>query len=350
MRAKVRVLVVDDSLVSQKLYRKAILHDGRFELLDIASDGRQAVRLVETEKPDVVSMDINMPLMDGIEATRLIMQTHPVPILIVSSLYNPEEQGLAMNVLEAGAVGIMPKPYGMGHVSHSRSIRNYLNMLYALSEVKVVRRKHFANQIVPRVSVSLSSADQQHIDGEYRLLVIGASAGGPESLKTILAALTPSFPLPVMIVQHIEPSFVEGFHIWLQSYSGIAIELVQGNSVLQPGRAYLAPANHHLVVSGFDMAALNQLPPIRGHRPSVGQLFRSAGDIYGKQVIAVILSGMGSDGAAELKFLKDLGALTFAQNKESCLVYGMPGEAVRLGGASVVTNPLEIVNQIKKIC
>ncbi len=350
MSKKIRVLVVDDSWVSQKLYRKILLDDGRFELLPIAANGRQAIEFVEEYHPDVVSMDVNMPVMDGIQATRLIMQVSPVPIVIVSSLYNPSEQEMAMEVLEAGAVSIMPKPNGPGHPAHLSTSRRYLNLLKSMSEVKVVRRRLYHKKEVPLpVAVDHIVMPRHNHQKGYKILVIGASAGGPESVKTILSALTPAFPLPVMIVQHIDPHFTEGFRLWLQSYSGIPVMLADSNQSLLPGHAYLAPGSKHLIIKHEGMATLSDAPPEKGHKPSVAHLFRSAGLVYGDNTIAVILSGMGSDGAAALKVLRDLGALTFAQNESSCLVYGMPGEAVRMGAASGILPPQDIVMEIMNI-
>ncbi len=348
---KIKVLIVDDSPVSQRIYRRIIAADSRLEIVAVVSNGREAVNYLSENKPDVVSMDLNMPHMDGIEATRHIMQHNPVPIVVSSSLYDPGQQEMAMEVLEAGAAGIMPKPPGPGHPDHDRAAKHYLRLLRSISEIKVIRRRpHLKNNTLHPVSV----ADEKNIPGDlkhkdYRVLLIGASAGGPEGVKAILAGLKPGFPLPVMIVQHIDWHFTEGYRLWLQSYTKIPVLAAGNNQALMPGHAVLAAGNKHLVIKSEGIAGFSDEPAHRGHRPSVRHLFKSAAEIYGNKAIAVLLSGMGTDGAEELKLLKDAGALTFAQNKETSLVFGMPGEAVRLGAATMVMSPENISNYINEI-
>jgi len=348
--AKIRVLVVDDSLTTQKLFRQILSGDHRFELVAIASNGRQALDYVARYNPDIVSMDLNMPLMDGMEATRQIMQKTPVPILIVSSYYNVSDQEMAIQALAAGAVSIMPKPAGIGHPDYHSTVKDYLRMLRTLSEVKVVRRK-----ITPRqANESIGQNEkfyhtQPDPKKDYKILTIGASAGGPESTKIMLSLLPPGFPLPVIIVQHIDAHFSEGYRLWLHSYSGIPVLISAEEQPLLPGHAYLAPGGKHLVFKSEGVATLSNAPPDKGHKPSVSQLFKSAAQAYGNKVIAVILSGMGSDGAEELKHLRNLGAMTFAQNEATCLVYGMPGEAVKLGAAAKVLPPEEIIRYILEL-
>jgi len=350
-RDKINVLVVDDSRVSQKLYERIITADERFELAGIAADGEEAVQLAAKLKPDVISMDLNMPRMDGMEATRRIMHLHPVPVIVVSSLYDISQQEMAIQVLEAGAVHIMPKPEGPAHLNHKRTVRQYLNALASMSEVKVVRRKPNTKPEASKTVYVSSDHVLPEIEksGNIKLLVIGASAGGPEGLKAILNEVGPDFPVPILIVQHIDHHFAEAYIQWLQTHTSMPVIMTGEDMALQRGKAYLAPGDKHLVVKAEGIVTVSSLPPVKGHRPSVSYLFSSAAKIYQNQIIAVLLSGMGTDGAQDLKYLKDLGAVTFAQNEESCLVFGMPGEAVKLGGACAVLPPLKIISEIKKI-
>lgn len=359
MSEKIKVLVVDDSIVSQRFYRHVIGGDNRFDLVHVAGNGLEAIEAVVRHRPDVVSMDINMPLMDGIKATRQIMETNPLPILVVSSLYHPSEQEMAVEVLGAGAVAIMAKPHGPSHPRHSYEVRYYLSMLKSMSEVKVVRRRpkygvkdssYHTNQAQSRLSADrpVNSLPAVNRD-DFRVVVIGASAGGPEAIKNMLSELTPAFPVPILIVQHIDSHFSEAYRLWLSSCSRIPILLCGHEESLVSGCAYLAPGDKHMIIKEPGIANLSNAPAERGHRPSVGQLFRSAGLVYKKQVIAVMLSGMGSDGALEMKYLKDMGALTYAQNETSCLVYGMPGEAVKLGCVDFLMHPTDIAKHIVNI-
>ncbi len=347
----IKVLIVDDSPVSQRIYRHIIATDSRLEIAAVVSNGREAVNYLAQNKPDVVSMDLNMPKMDGMEATKYIMQHHPVPIVVSSSLYDPSLQEMAMKVLEAGAVSIMPKPPGPGHPDYTRAAKNYLRLLRTMSEIKVVRRRpHLKNSHHDQDPEALKNSipeKLQHTD--YRVLVIGASAGGPEGVKAMLAGLKQGFPLPVLIVQHIDWHFTEGYRLWLQSHSKIPVLAAGDNQALIPGHAFLAAGNKHLVIKSEGIAGFSDEPAHRGHRPSVKHLFKSAAKTYGNKTIAVLLSGMGTDGAEELRMLRDAGALTFAQNKETSLVFGMPGEAVRLGAARMVMSPENIISYINEL-
>lgn len=348
---KIKVLIVDDSMVSQKLYKGLLSRDDRFEVVGIASDGQQAIDHVINLHPDVVSMDINMPLMDGIEATRKIMQLSPVPILIVSSLYQSGEVGMAMEVLEAGAVNILPKPHGPGHPKFEYTARKYLNMLQTMSEIKVVKRRFIPTNSAP---VTINNFRENNSKPclqatEYKVIVIGASAGGPEGVKTILNGLNPSIPVPILVVQHIDPHFAEGYCDWLRSTSSVPVHIAAADEVLIAGHAYFPPGDQHLILKSETLATISNDPPMKGLRPAVGHLFNSAANIFREKVIAVILSGMGKDGADELKMLKNTGAFTLVQDEASCLVFGMPGEAVKLDAACKILPPQAIVDLINKI-
>ena len=349
MTGKIKVLIVDDSQVSQTLHRQIISSDCDFQIAGVASNGREAVEFTRKFQPDVISMDLNMPLMDGIEATREIMQSNPVPIVVVSSFYEPAEVGLAMEVLDAGALTIMPKPFGHGHPEYSHTARKYLKTLKSMSEVKLVRRQPGLSNKKRSDKNSWLSASPSVQAGDYHVLVIGASAGGPESTKAILSALNKDFPIPIMLVQHVDSKFMEGYRLWLQSCARMPVVMAHDDQALLPGHVYLAPADKHLVVKAEGVAGLTDEAPVKGHRPSVGFLFKSAGDVYHNRVIAVILSGMGKDGVPEMKMLKDLGALTIAQNEASSLVFGMPGEAVRIGAVKKTLPSGEIATFVSNI-
>lgn len=347
-KEKIRLLIVDDSIVSQRVFSFIAETDDRLEIVGYASNGQEAIESVKRLKPDIVSMDIEMPIMDGKEATRQIMQICPVPIVISSNLYDPGQQELAMEVLEAGAVIIIPKPTGPDNPNYADSAKTWLRMVRTMSEVKVIRRKPFLkqNNTINFAGSEIKPDQPVREQSNYSILVIGASAGGPESVKTILSKLQTDFPLPVMIVQHIDKHFSEGYRLWLQSYSKIPVLAASEVQQLLPGNVYLSPGEKHLVIKNEGLAILSNEAPLKGHRPSVGHLFKSAAMIYGNRTIAVILSGMGNDGAEELKLLRNLGALTFAQNEASSLVFGMPGEAVRLRAAKRILPPEDIANEI----
>jgi len=346
----IRVLIVDDSVTARNLLKLLLSMDPRIEIAGMVSNGKEAVSFVEKEKPDVISMDIHMPVMNGFEATRQIMATNPVPIVIVSSAYNSSETQLSFKALEAGALTILPRPVGPGHVDFERDGKRYLFTIKSLSEVRVVRRRQGQppstfEQPKPSSYVATSQEKQaENITGG--IVAIGASAGGPSALQLIMEGVPSDFPFPILIVQHIDKGFAEGFAQWLGQLSSVPVIIPQDGDRLLPGRAYLAPGDHHLGVREKGIVTLSKEVPDHGLRPSVSYLFRSVGDCYGKRAMALLLSGMGQDGAKELKTLKEMGAFTIVQDKESCLVYGMPGEAIHLEASCHVLPPEKMIQAI----
>ncbi|MEI7677377.1 MAG: chemotaxis-specific protein-glutamate methyltransferase CheB [Bacteroidales bacterium] len=344
---KIKVLIVEDTLVVQKLLQKLVESDERFELVGIAENGKQAIEYVAKFSPDVVSMDILMPIMDGVEATRKIMQDNPVPVVIVSSFYQSSEIDIAMRVLDAGAVSILARPYGPGHSKFTKTSRQYLNTLKIMSEIKVVRRKEEKKL---KSSPIVNTVDQPESKDlkikKIQALAIGASAGGPEGLSKILSLMPTDFAAPVFVVQHIDSNFAEGFAAWLNTMSKLPVKIATNGEKALPGIVYLPSGDHHLLVRQNGTLAVTKDLQVRGLRPSVDLLFKSISEVYGKNSIAVLLSGMGKDGAEELKNLHDLGAFTIAQEESSCLVYGMPGEAVKLGAVNKILSPENIANEI----
>lgn len=344
---RIKVLIVEDSLVAQKLLRMLVNSDDRFELVAVAENGKQACEFVQKFNPDVVSMDLMMPVMDGVEATLKIMQELPKPIVVVSSFYETTEVDMAMKVLQAGAVTILPRPYGPGHDKYEQSAKKYLNTLKLMSEIKVVKRSKSKEPIPVRKDCNENevSSDNNKIQC-YDALAIGASAGGPDGLVTILSGLPSNFPLPVFVVQHIDGQFTEGFVSWLNSSSKMPVSIAKNGEKALPGHVYLPPADQHLVLRYNGIIATTNDAPVNSARPSVDVLFRSMAQVYCKKSLVVLLSGMGKDGAHALKHLFDLGALTLAQSEDSCLVFGMPGEAAKLGAVSKLLSPNQILQEI----
>ena len=349
-KRKIRVLIVEDSLVVQKLLKGIISGNNEFELVGIAENGIQANDFVLKYKPDVVSMDLQMPYMDGVEACRKIMQENPVPVVIVSSLYQPSEIETAIKVLEAGAVTILPRPFGPGHSKYLQTAKHYLNTLKLMSEVKVIKRKNLnkIDNIQNRITTNKITKNNLY-KNDFKIITIGASAGGPQSINTILSGLQENFPLPILLVQHIDSHFIEGFASWLNMNSKLPVIIVNQDLKLQSGNVYIPCKNHHLILKNNEVVSVSEEKSMKGICPSVDLLFKSVGDVYGKNSIAILLSGMGKDGAVELKRLYDLGAYTIAQDEESCLVFGMPGEAFKLGGVHRLLSPENIIKEINDL-
>ena len=329
----INVLVVDDSCVSRMLLVHLLESDPLIHVIGAVNDGQAAIDFVNGHKPDVIVMDIHMPHLDGFEATRRIMETQPVPIIICTSTTDPKEVVTTFRLMEAGAVACVEKPVTRDHADFEQLVTNLLQTVKLMSEVKVVRRWPRSRQAsfpAPRASEGgLAPA-------AITLIGIGASTGGPPVLQTILSSLPEDFPAAILIVQHIARGFLAGLVEWLNQTTGLQVHVASHATCPLPGHAYLAPDDFQMGVSSSGRILLTHEEPENGLRPAVSYLFRSLADIYGRNALGVLLSGMGKDGAVELKLMKDQGAMTIAQDRESSVVHGMPGEAIELGGATHV--------------
>lgn len=359
-KREIKVLLVEDSAVEQRLMRYLIDNDPQLQLVASVANGKEAVEAVKTFSPDVVSMDIVMPVMDGIEATRIIMQECPVPIVIVSSIYQSSDIDMAIKELEAGAVTIIPKPFGPGHIRHNISVKKYISTLKLMSEIKVVRRRPSttsSNRVADSREDSKIIAATQISPGatppasfkKCRLIAIGASAGGPEGIKKILSSIDSRPSVPIIIIQHIDSNFTEGFCSWLNSNSNIPVKIFKNGDKIIPGVAYLAPPGNHLKFIGYENLTAIKSSMDESIVPSIDILFESIAEHYKQDCMAILLSGMGRDGAQGLKHIRETGGYTIIQNESSSLIFGMNGEAAKLGAACKEGDPAAIANEINKV-
>lgn len=330
----IKVLVVEDSAVVREFMVHILSSDPEIEVVGTASNGEEALEAVKIIKPNIITMDINMPKMNGLEATRRIMETYPTPIVIVSGSVDTKEVSTIFRAMEAGALAILPRPKGIGHIEHEESARELVQTVKLMSEVKVVRRWARRQQSVwaVRKQPILTKAD-------IKIVAIGASTGGPIVIQTILSRLPKDFSVPLLIVQHMAPGFTDGFVDWLAQSSGFPVHMASHGEYILPGHAYMAPEEFQMRVEGINRIILSKDEPENGLRPSVSYLFRSIAKVFGSNAVGVLLAGMGRDGAEELKFMKEMGAITIAQDQESSVVYGMPGEAVKLDAAIYILSP-----------
>jgi two-component system chemotaxis response regulator CheB len=292
-------------------------------------------------------MDLNMPRLGGIEATRRIMESTPAPIVVVSSNWSPHEMATMFEAMEAGAVAVLQTPVGIGHPRFDESASQFVETIRLMSGVKVTKRraKRRAGLIGPSTLPKVMPAPSTNI----KLVAIGASLGGPPALNTILMRLEKDFRFPVVICQHIAPGFLQGLVDWLTQTTGFPVHIGTHGESLVPGHAYIAPDAHQMGVAAGHHVALSTAGPEAGLRPAVSYLLRSVGRVYGASAVGVLLTGMGRDGAEELKAMRDGGAVTIAQDQKSSVVHGMPGEAIRLGGAMYVLEPEAIAAMLNEL-
>ncbi|WP_413439410.1 chemotaxis-specific protein-glutamate methyltransferase CheB [Sulfuriferula sp. GW1] len=336
----INVLVVEDSPAVREFLIHVLGADPGIRVVGTAHDGEEALDAVRRYRPDVITMDIHMPNMDGLEATRLIMETDPTPIVIVSGSTDPHETAMMFRAMEAGALAVLMRPNGIGHPDHETTVQELVQTVKLMSEVKVVRRWPRVRRDAPvPLSMKMGLA---YTPAKVRIVAIGASTGGPPVLHTILAGLPKTFPVPVLIVQHMAAGFIQGFVEWLAQSASLPVHVATHGELLLPGHVYIAPDEYQMKVERSGKIALTRDAPENGLRPSVSYLFRSIADNYGGDAVAGLLTGMGRDGAEELRLLKEKGAVTFAQDKDSSVVHGMPGAAIRLDAATFVLPPDKI--------
>jgi len=337
---KIKVLIVDDSAVVRQTLEEILSSDSMIEVIGTAADPFLAVEKIEKEVPDVITLDIEMPKMDGLTFLQKIMSQHPIPVIICSSLTGSGSE-TGVKALEFGAVEIITKPkLGTKHFFEESKI--YIcDAVKAAAQVSVKRRSASQHVVEPKLSadVIISKAkNNSMIETTEKVVVVGASTGGTEALRIFLE----SFPLDspgIIIVQHMPENFTTAFARRLDTLCKISVkEAENGDSVIR-GRALIAPGNHHLLLkrSGARYyVEIKEGPLVSRHRPSVDVLFRSTARYAGKNAVAVIMTGMGDDGAKGMMELFEAGAHTIAQDEKSCIVFGMPNEAIKLGAVEKI--------------
>lgn len=328
---KIRVLIVEDSQVIRQFLKHIIARDPRLEIAGAVESGEEALRILNKVSPDVVSLDIRLPGMDGFEVTRRIMTERPTPIVVVSASVERADLQITMNALQAGALAVLEKPTGVTSCDYEVLAERLCTQLAIMSQVKLVRRRT-NNRAVPGTVPRMGGRVPLRLGG-LRALGVVSSTGGPSALSQLLKGLGPDFPLPILAVQHITSSFLEGFASWLEGVCPFAVEIVRDRALTARGKIYLAAPDHHLrAEDGF--VRVDRGDPVCAQRPSGTVLFESMAVAFGSQALGVLLTGMGEDGAEGLLRLRQTGAHTIAEDESTAVVYGMPAEAVRLGGVS----------------
>lgn len=329
----IKVLIVDDSALIRSLLSEMISESADFIVVGTAKDPFEARDMVNQFAPDVITLDIEMPRMDGLTFLDKLMRARPTPVVMISTL---TEQGseATFKAMELGAVDFVPKPK-VGVVEGMQAYReNILDKLRGAAQAKIfkrlppVREAVKVDEVLPKVLKPGATAN-----GDL-LVALGASTGGPEALKRVIMALPPDFP-GVVITQHMPPGFTSSFAARLDRLSQLTVLEAKGDERILPGHVYIAPGDQHLVVERFGrfyVTKLSDAPPVFRHKPSVDVLFRSVANAAGANAVAALFTGMGKDGAQGMLDIYQAGGMTMAQDEASCVVYGMPREAVALGG------------------
>ena len=328
----IRVLVVDDSALARRAITDALTVDPGIEVIGTAEDAYRARELILTLQPDVVTLDLQMPLMDGLTFLRILMEHHPVPVIVLSNL-TPAGSALAMEALQAGAVDVIQKPDGRN------GVQELSRRLTAQVRAAATSKRRTSRQMAAVASSAASSAALLPTT-RSRVLVIGASTGGVEALRYLLPRLPANSP-PIVVVQHIPPHFSRVMAEHLDRLSPFEVREAEDGDELRSGLCLVAPGDFHALIvrssQGFRLR-LTQTPPVNHCRPSVDVLFRSAAEQVGNDAVGVLLTGMGADGARGLSLLRAAGAATIVESEESCVVFGMPQAAIRVGAAQFVVS------------
>lgn len=356
---RIRVLVVDDSAFMRKVLQSIIAADPQLEVCGEARDGRDAVTQTEVLKPDVISMDINMPHVDGLQATEIIMSSNPRPILIVSS-ESREGADITLKALELGAIDFVAKPSGGVDLDMSSVKDELCRKLKMAAKVRVVRTatrsklQHEVASSSPRVEPASKNGDNglqearaavnaaAKCAGKFPIVVLASSTGGPATLMKFIPYFPKDFPGAVILVQHMPGNFTSQFSNQLAEASQIKVKEAEAGEIIVPGQLYVCPGSHHLRVSPTGRISLDDGPRISGYRPCADLTLESAAEYAGPMTIGVILTGMGNDGAKGVQAIRAIGGHVIAQDESTAVIFGMPQEAIKTGVVDQVL-PIEAI-------
>lgn len=339
----IRVLLVDDSPLVLHILQRMLARSPEIHVVGTAANGREALDLLPALNPDVICTDLHMPIMNGLEFTRAVMNDYPRPILVVSVSVEPGSPNI-FRLLEAGAVDIMLKPRDILNGDMDKLANELASKIRILAGVRVFRRHNNAHG-----AAASKPAAMPRPQAPLRVVVIGASTGGPQALREILGYLPAKFPLPVVCVQHIGSSFLSEMVMWLAEICPLPVRKAVHGEAPQAGVVYFAPEDTHLELNNDGCFELTLAQPYDGHRPSVTVTMRAAARYFGAGTIGVLLTGMGRDGAEGMVSIAAAGGITIAQDEASSVVYGMPKQAVELGAVQHILSLEQIVPMLEAL-
>lgn len=345
----IKVLVVDDSVFMRKLLTDLFAGETDFTVVDTARNGKDAIDKVKRFKPDLITMDVEMPVMDGIKALELIMKEAPTPVVMISSLTQAGAVA-TLRALEIGAVDFVAKT--AGPISNITAIRTEI-----LTKCRAAVRANVLQLATGRATAGALPAmpkmhSQPGLALDERIVAIGTSTGGPRALQEIITKIPGNIPCGIVIVQHMPPGFTKSLAERLDSLSSVTVKEAEHNDVIRPGYVFIAPGDYHMLIEregGKTVIKLNQNSPIGGHRPAVDPLMESVARTYGSKAIGVILTGMGRDGAKGIEAIKRQNGYTIAEDQSTAVVYGMPKAAIELGVVDKIVPITGVTAEILKV-
>jgi two-component system chemotaxis response regulator CheB len=339
----IRVLVVDDSAFMRKMVTEILMRDAGISVVGQARDGADALVKLETLKPDVITLDIEMPVMDGISALTEILKRRPTPVLMLSSLTQAGADA-TIRCLELGAVDFIGKPSGAISLDINKISSEIIGKVISAAGAKLGRRKTAPEKTYIPAPPTRSGKDK------ISAIFIGASTGGPRALQQVIPLLPANIGVPIVVVQHMPVGFTKSFAARLEQTSPFSAREAEDGDRLRPGEVLVAPGGRHLVFDSSGVAKLTDEPPVHGVRPAIDVTLASLVALYGGSLLAALLTGMGKDGARALKQLLDKGGFTLAEDETTCVVYGMPKAAVELGAVRLLLPLSEIAPAIVRAC
>ncbi|MBU1906515.1 MAG: chemotaxis-specific protein-glutamate methyltransferase CheB [Candidatus Omnitrophica bacterium] len=345
LKASIRVMVVDDSPLMCKVLTNILNSDPQIIVVGVAHNGKEAVEIVSYLKPDIITMDIHMPVMDGLEATKQIMASYPIPILVVSTSVFKVGMSKVFKAISYGAMDVITK--GDMEITEDRGAGvELLEKIKFLSNLKVIKQPlGKAEKEKKEKAAVLQISKKKALD---RVVAIVASTGGPQVILEIIKSFPQDFPCGIVVVQHIAEGFVEGLVDWLNAECQMKVKVAADSEEIASGVVYIAPSGLQFRVEEDRRIHLFNEPAYNGHRPSGDVLLESVAKAYREKAIAIILTGMGGDGALGMKVVKQLGGRTIAQDEKSCIVFGMPKVAIQMGVIDDVLPVEKIAEEVAK--
>jgi two-component system, chemotaxis family, protein-glutamate methylesterase/glutaminase len=328
---KIKVLLIDDSPIVLNILKRILDKSSEVLVIGTASNGSEGLDQVRFLNPDVICTDLMMPVMDGLEFTKRLMETTPKPILVISAALQGENETNVFQLLEAGALDIFPKPAGGTDKDYDLIRDKLVSKIRVIRSIPVYKKTRKLTEADTASFHSLSTTSKQTI----KFLAIGASTGGPNAIQQILGHLPKEIPVPVLCVQHISDGFIDSMVSWLGQNTKLRVKIMQEGETPVAGTVYFPQNLKHMVIGSDGKLQVSNEPPFNGHCPSVNVLFKSLARYSGDKTLAVILTGMGDDGATGLLTIKHTGGKTIGESESTCVVYGMPKVAKEIGALDI---------------